>query len=228
MLVGFVFLVLVIVVASLTAFMGGFPHGWDLFYVVVAGLTLMIGVPVLVQMLIGRARLIAEFTKIVKEQNRSLGISVKNPQLGDASTGKKSIWRKLGVRRETIESLIVSFRISEVGSGKIWIPFMQARIYSDADSSEHGSWRVTVPPTPAFETIVMVAVWNDSKKVAIVPGDRLRTSVELPKGIYRIEAMFVVDGEPQLRFRNFIVGDTGDDLSWAKETPGKGDSVEKG
>lgn len=103
---------------------------------------------------------------------------------------------------------------------------MQARVYSDADSSGQGSWRVTVPPTLAFETSVMVAMWNDSKKVAVVPGDNLRTSVELPKGIYRIETAFVVDGEPQKRFRRFIVGDSADSLTWVKESPGKRDFVE--
>jgi hypothetical protein len=113
-LVGFVFLLLVAVVASLSAFWGVFPHGWDLIYLILGGVAVMIGVPVSVQMLIGRARLIVEFDKIVQQQKRSLAIFLKNPQLGDASTGKKSIWRKLGVKRETIESLIVSFRISEV------------------------------------------------------------------------------------------------------------------
>ena len=226
-LVGVVFIVLVLLLVSLNAFWGSFPHGWDLVVLILTGAAVMIGVPISVQMLVGRAKLIVKYDKVVAKQTRSLGIFLKNPQLGDASTGKKSVWRKLGVKRETIESLIVSFRISEVGSGKIWIPIMQAAIYSDADSSEQGSWRVTVAPTLTFETSVMVAMWNDSKKVAVVPGDRLRTPVELPKGIYRIEAAFVVDGEPQKRFRNFIVGDTGDGLTWVEEAPGKGDSVEE-
>jgi hypothetical protein len=175
-------------------------------------------------MLIGRAKLIVEFDKIVEQQKRSLAIFLKNPQLGDASIGKKSIWRKLGVKRDSIESLIVSFRISEVGTGKVLIPIMHARIYSDADSSEQGSWRVTVPPTLSFETSVMVAMWNGSKKVAIVPGDKIRAAIELPKGIYGIEAIFVVDGEPQKRFREFIVGDTADNLTWVKQVPHKADA----
>jgi hypothetical protein len=101
-LVGFVFLLLVAVVASLSAFLGVFPHGWDLVYLILGGVAVVIGVPVLVQMIMGRARPIVEFDKIVQEQKRLLGIFLKNPQLGNASTGKKSIWRKLGVKRERL------------------------------------------------------------------------------------------------------------------------------
>jgi hypothetical protein len=101
---------------------------------------------------------------------------------------------------------------------------MHARIYSDADSSERGNWRVTVPPTLSFETSVVVAMWDDSKKVAIVPGDKIRAQVELPKGLYRIEAVFVVDAEAQKRFREFIVGASADDLTWVKEVSRKVDS----
>jgi hypothetical protein len=191
--------------------------------VILTGVGIIMGVPVLLQMTIGRAKLIVEFEKIVEEQKRSLAIFMKNPQLGDVSIGKKSIWRKIGVKRETIESLIVSFRISEVGTGKVVVPIMQARIYSDADSSEEGSWRVTVPPTLSFETTVMVAMWNESKIVAMVPGDRLRAQVELSKGIYRIDAIFVVDGEPQKRFREFVVGNTADELTWVRQVPRKAD-----
>jgi hypothetical protein len=225
LLVGIVVIVLGLVVVGLDAFFTSSPEGWQLVSLIFGGVAILIGVPVLVQMLIGRAKLIVEFNNIVEKQRRLLGIFLKNPQLGDASTGKKSIWRKLGVKRNNIESLTVSFSISEVGSGKVWIPIMHARIYSDADSSEQGgSWRVTVPPTLTCETSVIVAMWNDSEKVAIVPGDRLRGAVELPEGFYQIEAMFVVDGEPKIRFRRFIVGATADDLTWVKQDRGKGDS----
>lgn len=223
-LLAFVFIILGLVVLALGGVWGAFPGGWQWVGIILAGVGILIGVPSLFQMLIGRAKLIVEFDKIVEQQERSLAIFLKNPQLGDAATGKKSIWRKLGVKRDTIQSLIVSFRISEVGTGKVVIPTMQARIYSDADSSEQGSWRVTVPPTLSFETTVMVAMWNDSKKVAIVPGDRIRAPVELAEGIYRIETIFVVDGEPQKRFREFIVGATADNLSWVKHVPRKADS----
>lgn len=222
-LLGFVFVIFGFLVLALGGIWGVMPEGWEW----VGGLFAVVGVimeiPGLLQMTIGRAKLIVEFDKIVEREKRSLALFMKNPQLGDASIGKKSIWRRIGVKRESVESLIVSFQIREVGSGRVVIPIMQARIYSDADSSEEGSWRVRVPPTLSYETSVMVAMWNESKRVAVVPGDRLRGEVELPKGAYRIEAIFVVDGEPQKRFREFIVGDSADELSWVRQVGGKGD-----
>lgn len=218
-LLAFVFVVLGLSVLALGGIWGVSPARWQWVAIILAGMGIMVGTPSLFQMLMGRAKLVVDFDKIVEQQKRSLAIFLKNPQLGDGAIGKKSIWRKLGVKREAIESLIVSFRISEVGTGKVVIPIMQARIYSDADPSERGSWRVTVPATLSFETTVMVAMWNDSKKVAIVSGDRIRAVVELPQGIYRVEAIFVVDGEPQKRFREFIVGPTADELAWVRQAP---------
>jgi hypothetical protein len=114
-LVGFVFIIL-----GLLLFLGGMVSAaipewlrWVAFFSGAVGVIL--SVPGVLQMTIGRAKLVVEFDRIVKGQERSLALFMKNPQLGDASTGKKSIWRKLGVKRETIESLIVSFAISEVG-----------------------------------------------------------------------------------------------------------------
>ncbi len=78
-----------------------------------------------------------------------------------------------------------------------------------------------MPPTISFETTVMIAMWDEGKKKAIVPGDRNKPSVELSVGIYLIEAIFVVDGEPQKEFRRFIVGNTADDLTWVKPIPRK-------
>ena len=197
------------------------PPEWQFVGAVLTAVGIVMGIPVLLQMTIGRAKLMVEFDKIVEQEKRSLAIFMKNPQLGDVSTGKKTIWRRIGVKRESIESLIVSFRITEVGTGKVVIPIMQARVYSDADPSEKGIWRVTVAPTLSFETTIMVAMWNEGKKVVIVPGDRLRGEVELPKGIYRIDAAFVVDGEAEMEFREFIVGDSADELTWVRQVPRK-------
>lgn len=223
-LLAFVVVILGAGVLALGGFWDVFPEGWQAVGTIITVVGVIMMIPEFVQRLIGGAKLIVEFDKIVEQEKRSLAIFLKNPQLGDASMGKKSIWRKLGVKRETIESLIVSFRIYEVGTGKVVIPIMQARIYSDADSSEQGGWRVTVPPTMSFETSLMVAMWNDSKKVAIVPGDKIRGLVELPEGIYRIEAVFVVEGEAQKRFREFVIGNSADELTWVKQVSRKGDS----
>lgn len=180
----------------------------------IAGIGIIMKIPDWLQRRIGGAKLMVEFERIVREGKRALAIGMKNPPLGDASTGKKSFWRRIGVKRETMKSLVVSFGISEVGTEKVVIPDMNARIYSAADSSGQGNWLVTLPPTLSFETSVIVAMWNENGKVAIVPGDNDRGQVELPKGVYRIDANFVVDGEPQKKSREFIVGDAADNLNW--------------
>ncbi len=214
--VGLVFIIVGLVLSLVAGviMMAGMPWWMWLVGPIMTGVGVIISLPGWLQMTIGSAKLIVEFDRIVKEEKRSLAIFMKNPQLGDASKGKKSIWRKIGVKRRSIESLVVSFRISEVGTEKIVVPDVNARIYSDADSSGQGNWQVTVPPTLRFATSVIAALWNENRKVAIVPGDNDRAQVELPKGVYRIDATFVVDGEPQKKSREFIVGDTADSLHW--------------
>lgn len=123
-LLAFVFVVLGLSVLALGGIWGVSPARWQWVAIILAGMGIMVGTPSLFQMLMGRAKLVVDFDKIVEQQKRSLAIFLKNPQLGDGAIGKKSIWRKLGVKREAIESLIVSFRISEVGTGKVVIPIM--------------------------------------------------------------------------------------------------------
>ena len=60
----------------------------------------------------------------------------------------------------------------------------------------------------------MIAMWDSEKKTAIVVGDKSRNPVELSAGIYRIEVIFLVEGQPIKEFREFIVGDKADDLVW--------------
>jgi hypothetical protein len=213
---GFVIIIVGLVMSLLAGIvlMAGIPAWLQWVGFFIAGVGVIMEIPDWLQRRIGGAKLMVEFERIVREEKRALAIGMKNPPLGDASTGKKSIWRRIGVKRETVKSLVVSFGISEVGTGKVVIPAMNARIYSAADSSGQGNWLVTLPPTLRFETSVIVALWNENGKVAIVPGDNDRTQVELPKGVYRIDATFVVDGEPQKRSREFIVGDTTDNLTW--------------
>jgi len=62
----------------------------------------------------------------------------------------------------------------------------------------------------------MVAMWDDTKKKAIVLPDRLREPVELTIGVYRIEVVFLIEGQPVKEFRTFNVGDKADDLVWVK------------
>ncbi len=211
LLLAIILVILGLLVFALRGFFGVFPDSWEWTGLVLAGVGIAMGVPSVLQMTMGRPKLMIDFDRVVKDQERSLAIFLKNPQLE-----KKSVWRKLGIRRATIQSLIASFRISEAGAGKVIIPIVQARIYSDDDPTGVGSNRIALPPTLSFETCVMIAMWDAVKKRAVVPGDRLRQAVELSAGIYRLEVIFVVDGDPQTKFREFIVGNTADDLVWVK------------
>lgn len=211
LLLAITLVVLGLFVFALRGFFGVFPDSWEWTGIVLAGAGIAMGIPSVLQMTMGRPKLMVGFDRVVKDKERSLAIFLKNPQLD-----KKSVWRKLGIKRDTIQSLIVSFRISEAGAGKVIVPIMQARIYSDDDPTGAGSNRIALPPTISFETCVMIAMWDEVKKRAVVPGDRLRQAVELSAGIYRLEVIIVVDGDAQNKFREFIIGNTADDLVWVK------------
>ncbi len=216
-----VLIILGVLVFALKGLFGAFPDNWEWVGIILAGMGLLMGIPSVLQMAMGRPKLILDFDRIVKDKERSLVLFLKNQQFGNPLEGKKSIWRKWGVKRDTIESLTVSFRISNTGTGEILIPIMQARIFSDADPNKLGTWRTTLPPTLTFETCAMVAMWNESKKKAIVLGDKTKPSVEIAKGIYTFSVFVAIDGDPQDYSRQFIVGDTADDLAWVKPVPRK-------
>jgi len=218
LLLAIILIILGLSVFALRGFFGVFPDNWEWVGIVLAGVGILMGTTNMLQMAIGRPKLLLEFDRIVKDRERNLALFLKNQQLGNPLEGGKSIWRKLGGKRDTIESLTVSLRILEVGTGKILIPVMQARIFSDADPDECGTWRTTLPPTLSFETSVIITMWDENKKKAIVLGDKTKPSEELPKGIYELVLIIAVDGEPQYYSIQFIVGDTADDLTWVKPT----------
>ncbi|MBM2831950.1 MAG: hypothetical protein HW414_1002 [Dehalococcoidia bacterium] len=200
---------LAILILAFVGVFGRFPDNWEWVGIILAGWGLAMGAPSVFQMMLGRPELLRDYDRHVRNQERALVIFLKNPPLGE-----KSFWRKLGVRRDTIASLSASFRISE--TAKVTIPIMHARIYSDDDPTEAGSWRIALPPTFSWSTSIMVAMWDDKKKKAIVLGDKIRGPVELSAGVYRLEIIFLMEGEPIKEFREFIVGDKADDLVWIK------------
>ena len=57
--------------------------------------------------------------------------------------------------------------------------------------------------------------------VAIVFPNRTKPSTDLVKGIYQIDVIVAVDGEPNIYSRRFIVGDDADDPTWVKPILGK-------
>jgi hypothetical protein len=200
---------LVIIIVIIGGALGRFPNVWEWVGIVFAVVGVAIGVPSLLQRIFGRPKLVNEYDKYVRGQERGLIVFLKNPPLG-----KKSFLKKLGVRRDTVSSLSASFRIS--GGGKVIVPIMHCRIYTDDDPTDAGSWRIALPPTFSWSTSVMIAMWDDAKKKAIVPGDTVRGSVELSAGLYRMDIIYLVDGQPENEFREFIVGENADDLVWIR------------
>jgi len=52
----------------------------------------------------------------------------------------------------------------------------------------------------------MIAMWDNTKKRAIVLGDTVRSPVELSDCLYHIEIIYLVGGLPIKEIREFIVG----------------------
>ena len=149
---------LAIIIVIIGSALGRFPNVWEWVGIVFAVVGVGIGVPSLLQRIFGRPRLVSEYDKYVRGQERGLIVFLKNPPLE-----KKSFLKKLGVRRDTISSLSASFRISVVG-GEVVVPIMHCRVYTDDDPTDAGSWRIALPPTFGWSTSIMVAMWNDAKK----------------------------------------------------------------
>lgn len=202
--------VIIIIIGLIVASIQAYLNTWELVGIVLTGLGVAIGVPSVLQKIYGRPKLLREYGEYVRERERELIIFLKNQPLA-----RKSFLRKLGIRRDTISSLSISFRISE--KERVVIPIMHARIYPDDDPTEAGSWRVALPPTFSSSAGIMIAEWNDKKKKAIVPGDKVRRGVEISDGLYRMDIIYLVDGQPENEFREFIVGKDADDLVWVKK-----------
>ena len=65
----------------------------------------------------------------------------------------------------------------------------------------------------------MVAVWDNEQKTANVLPDKTKPALPLGEGLYQIQLILGIDGEPRLYTRQFIVGKTADDLTWVLPTP---------
>jgi hypothetical protein len=214
LLLAIILVILGILLLAFRGVFGIFPDNWQWVGIVMAGLGLLMSTPSIFQMILGRPKLVREYDRHVKNNDRALLIFLKNPPLSD-----KSIWGKLGIRRDTIASLSASFRISE--KAKTTIPIMHARIYSDDDPTRTGSWRIALPPTFSYSSSIVVATWDATLKKAMVLGDEVRESEYLPANVYKIEIIFLVEGQPIKEVREFIVGNTADDLIWVKQIKNK-------
>ncbi|MDO8532542.1 MAG: hypothetical protein Q7T26_10355 [Dehalococcoidia bacterium] len=210
-----VLVTLALSILALRGVFGEFPSSWGWFLAIISGLGLMMGTQTVFQALWGRPVLQTEFEVSDGKETRLLLVFLKNIPV------KNKVIKKLGVRRETIQSLTAQFRIAEAGSGKVVVPIHQARISSDDNSSDEGSFRIALPPTFSVGASIVVAAWEPKSQKSVIPPDRLRGMTPLEPGLYRAEIILLVDGDPMPRiFRQFVVGETRYDLIWASNRPG--------
>ena len=208
-LVALVIVVLAILCLAFIGIFGRVPDEWEWVGIVLAGVALAMATPSIFQMFWGRAVVELQFEVYPENSDRALVIYFKNPPV------KSRILRMMGVKREVAQSLTAEMRISEVGSKTIIVPIRQARIYSDDDSSDLGNNRIVLPPTYSVGASIMVAHWDNQQKKAIIPPDRRRQPLPLGEGYYRADIIIIVDGDPRIISRQFVVGKDADDLIWA-------------
>ena len=170
-------------------------------------LAFLMGFGPFAQWIWGRPMVKTRFERDVQGSDRSLMVFFENPPV------KNRILKRL-VHRRSVESLVVQYRVSEVGSGKIIVPIRQLRIYSDEDTDLNGRMRITLPPTISVASNAVPVFWNDQTKTAILPDSRTRLGVSLGPGLYRADFVVSIDGRPCRISRTFVVGDGADDLNW--------------
>ena len=218
LVVAIVLFVLAILCLAFIGIFGRFPDEWEWAGIVLAGMGIAMATPSIFQMFWGRACVETEFEVSARDNERSLVIFLRNPPINSR------ILKTLGVKRETVQSLTAEIRISEFGSKKIIVPIRHARLFSDEDTSNRGSNRIVLPPTYGVAASIMVAMWDNNKKGAIILGDRLREPLLLGEGYYHAQIIIFVDGEPKEISRQFVIGKNADDLIWAnppRSTPHK-------
>ena len=167
--------------------------------------------PSVAQVLWGKAQLRTEYRTDANGEDRSLIVFLSNPPI------TKKFLRRIGVRRDAIQSIEASFRIREAGSGTVLDPVRHARFKSPDDpADDYFSYRIVLPPTYSVGASLMIAIWDKATARAVVPPDRLRPAIALSDGLYKVEIIFSIDGEPSSDVRCFKVGQRGDDLMWVE------------
>ncbi len=190
------------------------PPEWLVWVGSIAGIiALGLGVvmlPTVLQMFWGRPSLNTRFEPGVKGRQRWLQVFLENRPI------EKQWLKKLGVRGDTLQSLNVSFRLAEVGSGRIIVPIRQARIYTDDTGDTLGRFRVSLPATYSVAANVMIVRWDEDLGAVVLPPifEDEEPQAKLEQGYYQMIMNLLVDGHPIFITRNFRVGRTLDDLIW--------------
>lgn len=215
LLLGIALIILALIFFALRGFFGIFPDNWEWFGIVLAGAGIIMATPSIFQMLWGRPHFNLRFKREAEELERFLAVYIENLPI------KSRMLKKMGIRRDTIQSLTVQFQLFEVGSGKKIIPIRSARIYSDDDPTNIGRWRISLPPTFSIAACIIPVKWDTAKNKAVVPPDQTKDEQELEPGQYRIDFNFAIDGEPYIISRQFVIGKKADDLTWVQSIPHK-------
>ena len=205
--IGIVLIVLALVLLAMRGAFGDFPAQWEWVGIVFAGVGILMASPMVLQMIWGRPRLSVEFENDAHGEERLLIVFLKNLPIG-------TLVKALGVKRDTIQSLTASLQVAEVGSGRIIIPVLQLRIYSDDDETDNGRGRTVLPPTYLVGANLVVAKWDAKARRVIVPPTRTHPETPLPEGYYEARILFLVDGEKTQYNRRFKVGQAADELDW--------------
>jgi len=210
--IGIVLLFLAILVFCIAKLLGTFPTGWELFNLVLGAIGLAMTTTGIFQSIAGRPILMATFERGALENKRSLHVTLRNVPIG-----KKSIWKKLGVQRDSIHSLEVYYQTLEAGSNTIIQPPIRAKIYDDSDSTMKN--RVMLPPTLIPGVSIFIADWDERQSSVFLRGDELHAPLQLKSGRYKLEISFVINGESRHAVFGFVVGDKPDNLMWALQNP---------
>jgi len=210
LLIAAILVILGVLFLALKGIFGGFPDSWGWVGIILAGVGLAMATPNIFQRILGRPILKIEFETGAQEAHRFLLVNLKNPPV----TNK--VLKMLGIKRDSIQSLTISFRVVEYGSGKVIDPVRQAIIYSDEYVKDTGRYRIALPPTHSVGANFMIAIADGETKQVFIPQDRLREHLLIPPGYYQVIIAFMVDGNPIKVIRQFKVGAKADDLIWAK------------
>ena len=177
--------------------------------VISAGGVLLV-LPTLLQLIFGGPRLVEEFANHDDdESNRMLVVFIKNEPV-NKPFGKFSL-----VKRDTVTSFSATFRIVNIDNGAIVVPVHQAPIHSgDEDDDGLRKYRIALPPTISVGASIGVATWYALTGSPMIPPTRGKPPVPLAPAKYQAQIIFGVDGRRHDVAKNFVVGETREDLMW--------------
>lgn len=198
-----------VVFLALAGVFGAFPDEWEWAAFVVGAVGIAMSTPSIFAMIWGQPKVSVRIEKYIDGDEHILTIYIENLPV------KNRVLKWLGVRRETVQSLVADLRIREVGSGVVLIPILHCRIFSDDDPTDMGRVRTALPPTFSVAASIVIAKWDKGQGKAMIPGDRLRAPILLGVGAYSAVIILYVDGDPMTITRSFMVGQNAADLQWA-------------